>query len=153
MHKRPFECNDPEFFNEVASQADDLTIALNNGGTPYVVTVNFVYLGGKLYFHSSPKGLKMELIARDGRIGFNMVCDVTISREKSTAYYKSLCGTGQARIVTDLAEKGRVLDAIATRYHAACPLPTPENTLAHVAVVCIDIETLTGKRRLPHPEA
>ena len=149
MRQSQWECNDPEFFQAVFSQAEILNLAVNTGDFPYAVPVNFVFLDGKLYFHSSPKGMKMELIAADGRVGFNVVSNVSISQEKSTAYYTSVCGTGRARIVEDLAEKGKALDAIAMRYNASCPLPTPENTLRHVGIVCIDIESMTGKRRLP----
>ncbi len=153
MRQSQWECNDPAFFQEVFSQAEVLSLAINKeDGFPYAIPVNFVYLDGKLYFHSSLKGMKMDLIARDGRVGFHAASDILVSQEKSTSYYKSVCGTGLAQPVEDLQEKGKALDAIARRYHAACPVPTPENTLRHVGIVRIDVETLTGKRRLPREQ-
>ena len=68
MRQSQWECNDPAFFRQLFSQAETLFLSIATEEHPYVVPVNFVYLDGKLYFHSSPKGTKMELIARDGRV-------------------------------------------------------------------------------------
>ena len=147
MRQSQWACNDPEFLRQVLSQAEVLFLSVNADGFPYVVPVNFVFLDGKIYFHSSPKGMKMELIARDGRVGFSVAADVNIVPHKSTTYYKSVCGTGRASVVEDLSEKGAALDAIAERYGAACPRPTPENVLRNVGIVRIDVAAMTGKNR------
>lgn len=152
MRQSQWECNDPAFFRQLFSQAETLFLSIATEEYPYVVPVNFVYLDGKLYFHSSPKGTKMELIARDGRVGFSVAADVEIARKKSTTYYKSVCGTGRATIVEDIAEKGKALDAIAERYGASCPRPTPEAVLRNVGIVRIDVAAMTGKNHPPHQD-
>lgn len=87
------ECAEPEFFNEVFSKADELFLALNNNGFPYLIPLNFVRLGERLYLHSALEGVKLDLIRKDGRAAFSLTADVRIDREKSTTYYKSVCGT------------------------------------------------------------
>ena len=60
-----------------------------------------------------------------------------------------MCGTGRAALVEDPTEKGRALDALAQRYAALCPTPTPDAALARTGVVRIEIVNLVGKRKLP----
>lgn len=149
MRQSQWECNDPEFIRHVLSQGEVLYLSLAADSFPYLVPVNFVFLDGALYFHSAPAGAKIDLIARDGRAAFCVAADVRIAREKSTTYYASVCGTGTARLVEGTDEKRRALDAVADRYGAACPRPTPEAALRNVAIVRIDIAAMTGKRHLP----
>lgn len=143
------ECAEPEFFNEVFSKADELFLALNNNGFPYLIPLNFVRLGERLYLHSALEGVKLDLIRKDGRAAFSLTADVRIDREKSTTYYKSVCGTGHARVIEDAEEKRLALDSLAERYAAHCPRPAPDANIRRVAIIRIDILSLTGKRCLP----
>ncbi|MGE9984602.1 pyridoxamine 5'-phosphate oxidase family protein [Desulfovibrio sp. SGI.169] len=147
------ECSEPAFFDEVFSGADELFLALNNGDFPYLIPLNFVRLGQRIYMHCAPEGTKLDLIRRDGRVAFSLTTDVRIDREKSSTYYKSVCGTGRACVVEDPAEKRLALDSLAERYAALCPRPAPESAVRRVGVIRIDILSLTGKRCLPKGES
>lgn len=149
MRKQNRECLDPAFFDEVFSTADDLCLAMHDGEFPYVMPLNFVRQGNCIYIHCALEGHKLDCIRRNPNVAFCLSADVTIHREKATTYYKSLCGTGRAVFVEDPAEKGRALEALATRYAALCPTPTPDATLARTGIVRIDIANLSGKRNLP----
>ena len=149
MRKQNRECLDPAFFDEVFSTAEDLCLAMHDGEFPYVIPLNFVRQGNCIYIHCALEGHKLDCIRRNPNVAFTLCADVTIHREKSTTYFKSLCGTGRAVIVDDPAEKGLALDALAGRYAALCPTPTPDAALARTGVVRIDIVDLVGKRKLP----
>ena len=149
MRKTKCECNDPAFFDEMFSTVDDLCLAMHDGEYPYVLPLNFVRQGQAIYIHCDLQGRKLDCIRQNPRVAFTLMTDVTIDRKKSTTYFKSLCGKGTACIVEDEAEKGRALDAIAQRYAALCPQPTPKSSIKRTAIVRIDIEELTGKRNLP----
>lgn len=149
MRKQQRECREPAFFDEVFATADELFLAMHDGDFPYVVPLNFVRWGQSLYIHCALEGHKLDCIRANPRVAFSLTADVRINREKSTTYYKSLCGLGTACVVEDPAEKGRALDALAERYAALCPRPTPESAVARTGVVRIDIVELTGKRSLP----
>lgn len=149
MRKQKRECCEPAFFDEVFSSADELSLAMHDGAFPYVVPLNFVRRGQSLYIHCAPEGHKLDCIRANPNVAFSLTADVRIDREKSTTYYKSLCGLGTAVIVEDPAEKGRALDALAERYAALCPRPAPESAVARTGVVRVDIVALTGKRSLP----
>lgn len=150
MRQSQRECNAPEFFDEVFTRGEVLFLSLNTETFPYGVPVNFVFLDGRLYFHCALEGAKIDLLRRDGRVGFAVAADVVIAPEKSTTFYKSVCGTGLASFVEDTDEKRHALDALAERYGASCPRPTPDSALRHAALVRIDIKAMTGKRHLPN---
>ena len=149
MRKQNRECLDPAFFDEVFSTADDLCLAMHDGDFPYVIPLNFVRQGNCIYIHCALEGHKLDCINRNPNVAFTLAADVRIHQEKSTTYYKSVCGTGRAVLVEDPAEKGRALDALAQRYAALGPTPTPDAALARTGVVRIDIVNLVGKRKLP----
>ena len=111
MRKQNRECLDPAFFDEVFSTADDLCLAMHDGDFPYVIPLNFVRQGNIIYIHCALEGHKLDCINRNPNVAFTLAADVRIHQEKSTTYYKSVCGTGRAVLVEDPAEKGRALDA------------------------------------------
>ena len=137
------ECSEPAFFDEVFAKAEELFLALNNGDFPYLIPLNFVRLDQRIYLHSAPEGTKLDLIRKDGRVAFSLAADVRIDREKS-----SICGTARASLVEDTEEKRLALDSLAERYAARCPRPAPDANVRRVAVIRIDILSLTGKRCL-----
>lgn len=149
MRQKKRECHDPAFFDEVFSRSEELFLALHNGDFPYVIPVNFSRLGERIYIHCALEGAKLDLIRQDGRVAFSLAADVRIDREKSTTYYKSVCGTGRAFIVEDPEEKRLALDSIAERYASRCPRPAPEADIRRVGIIRIDIVSLSGKRCLP----
>ena len=110
---------------------------------------HFVWLDGRIYLHCGFTGRKLDLLRQDGRVGFAAALDVTIVRERSTTWYKSVSGCGHIRIVEDTEEKRRALDALSLRYAARCPRPAPEAMLRRVNVLCIDVESISGKERTP----
>ena len=113
MRKQNRECLDPAFFDEVFSTAEDLCLAMHDGDFPYVIPLNFVRQGNIIYIHCALEGHKLDCISRNPNVAFTLAADVRIHQEKSTTYYKSVCGTGRAVLVVDPAEKGRALDALA----------------------------------------
>lgn len=124
-------------------------LALMDGDYPYCLPVNFARVGSAIYIHSALEGHKLDCIRKKQHAAFSIALDVEIDREKSTTFYKSICGTGNARIVEDKQEKGMALDAIASRYGARCKRPAPEKDIRRVAIIRIDITGITGKRCLP----
>lgn len=145
MRRKDRERTDTAFFDEVLAAAEVIFLALHNGEYPYCLPVNFARDGERLYIHCAHEGLKLDCVRRDPRVAFSCAADISIDREEASTYYKSVCGTGTARIVEDMAEKQYALDCIGSRYAARCPRPTPEATARRVTIVRIDILTLTGK--------
>ncbi len=61
--------------------------------------------------------------------------------------YDSVIGFGRAIIVDDPDEKRTALDRIMSHYGAQGPHAYPSETLAKTAIIRIEIESLTGKRK------
>ena len=119
MRRHKSECNDPAFFDEVFSTADDLFLAMHDGEYPYVLPLNFVRQGQSLYLHCALEGHKLDCIRSNPNVAFVLSADVVINKEKSTTYYKSLCGTGRAVIVEDPAEKAKRQGELLEEYREA----------------------------------
>lgn len=142
-------CHDPAWLDAFFQRADEIFVSFSGGDYPYVLPLNFVWLDGRIYLHCGFTGRKLDLLRQDGRVGFAAALDVTIVRERSTTWYKSVSGCGHIRIVEDTEEKRRALDALSLRYAARCPRPAPEAMLRRVNVLCIDVENISGKERTP----
>ena len=149
MRRTDREKTDAAFFDEVLAAAEVIFLAFKNGDFPYCLPVNFARDGERLYIHCALEGLKLDCARTDDRVAFSCAVGITIDREHSSTYYKSLCGTGRAHVVEDMAEKRHALDRIGERYASRCPRPTPEATARRVAILRIDIESLTGKECKP----
>lgn len=141
--------HDAAWLDAFFQRADEIFVSFAGGDFPYVLPLNFVWLDGRLYLHCGFTGRKLDLLRQDGRVGFAAALDVTIVREQSTTWYKSVSGGGRIRIVTDADEKRRALDALSLRYEARCPRPAPDAMLQRVNVLCIEVAELCGKEREP----
>lgn len=142
-------CNQPEFIDEILSKADTLFLALQDGDFPYCLPVNFARVENRIYFHSALQGHKLDCICHNPKVAFSAAIDIEIDTNNSTTYFKSVCGTAIAKIVENEAEKALALDAIGEHYHSKCQRPAPPKDTARVAIVCLEIVTITGKRNLP----
>lgn len=122
-----------------------------NDGYPRIKPLNFVYLDGKIYFHSAKEGEKIDDIVRDRRILFEV--DEPMGYVKggnnpcSAKYlYRSAMIRGKAAIVTDDKERLLALRTLMEKYQPEGGYGDflPEK-LKITAVVRIDIEEITGK--------
>lgn len=145
MRRVQKERTDPAFMVAVLQEAEECVLGLTGPDGPYVVPVNFVYIDGKLYFHCAQEGHKLDLLQADPRVAFTVYTGVEVLPDVSSTAYRSVCGNGRGVILEDREEKRAALDAIARRFMADCPLPTPDAAVDSVAVVRVDIEVLTGK--------
>lgn len=149
MRRAAGEIADPAGIDDVLRRATVLCIALRDEPAPYVVPVNFGWEEGTLYVHGAPEGTKMDLLARDGRVGFcAWVDDALVTGTTAcdcSARGASVAGTGVARLVTEPGEKLRGLDAIMRHYGQERPVYRPE-VLARTALIAIAVDSLAGKR-------
>lgn len=98
-------------------------IALMNGEYPYVIPMCFGYkLEGRhleLYFHTSPKGQKLDLIKKNNIAGFEIDHLSGIIKDENdcgvTALYECITGTGSVEIVNGI-EKLTGLTSIISKY-------------------------------------
>ncbi len=132
----------------ILEQALVLRLAISAGGRPYLVPLSFGYNNGRLYFHSAPRGQKIEMLARNPLVCFEVDQNVSLVRSKSACQfsmrYRSVIGYGNARRLEDMAEKRAALDHI-VRHYGGNPTDYPEDEVRDLAIFEIVIDEMTCK--------
>lgn len=123
-------------------------LAMVDEGEPYLVTMNYGYREGTLYFHCAHQGRKMDILAREERVCFSVITrhDLAAGEEpcEYTMKYESVVGKGRVRLVPGPDEKRAALGLIMAQY-APGEYRFPEKVLDATAVFAVDIEEMTGK--------
>ena len=121
---------------------------------PYIVPMNFGYEWGDrltLYFHSAPRGRKLDLMRQNPKVAFEMDCDhrmVTGSTACRYSYrYSCLMGTGEVRFLEDEGEKLRALKLIMRQVTGTDDYVYDEPAVRSVAVFAVDALDVIGKIR------
>lgn len=149
------EIRDPEVIIGLLSQCHVGRLGtIDKYGCPLIKPLNFVYSENKIYFHSAPEGEKIEDIARDDRVCFEI--DLPIAYIKSLSIpckadylYRSVIVKGNAHVVTDRNERLSALNALMEKYQPEGGYGLfPEDKLSLTAVIRIDIKEMTGKEDL-----
>ena len=139
---------DRETIEAIIRSASVCRIGLSDDGQPYVVPVCFGYEDGTLYFHSAPRGRKLDILRKNDAVCCEFDVDQEIVRAQDacewSVRYRSVIAFGRASIIEDVEEKRRALDVIVAHYGGQ-PQAYPEATLGRTAVVKVRIETMTGK--------
>ncbi|MDR1136466.1 MAG: pyridoxamine 5'-phosphate oxidase family protein [Clostridiales Family XIII bacterium] len=124
-------------------------LALNGDDAyPYAVPVNYVYDGGKVYFHSATAGHKLDAIAKNGKTSLCVVEKADLSPATFNCFFRSVIVFGTARILDDDEEKRKALELLIKKYSPDYIDKGGKYIDAHwvkALVVEIDIEHITGK--------
>jgi hypothetical protein len=139
---------DMDTIESIIRSAPVCRIALSDDGQPYVVPVCFGYADNTLYFHSAPRGRKLDILGKNNAVCCEFDVDQEIvPAEDACAWsvrYRSVVAFGRAFIVEDLEEQRQALDVILAHYGGR-PGAYPEATLQRTAVVKIEIQSMTAK--------
>ena len=145
---------DVRALREIMQRCDAVTLAFA-GGAPYAVPVSFGFEeeDGRfsLYIHCAAEGEKLRRMEADPRCAFSMYTGTRlIEGETACAYsteYESICGSG---VLTRLEgeEKRRGIGALMRHYAPGRALPVDAQVLARTCVLRLDVDAISGKRRL-----
>ena len=154
MRKKDREIADPAEIEQILKRGEIINVAMCQGDQPYVLPFNYGFVNGIIYIHSATKGFKLEVLAQNPKVSFNVTTDVQLlpadrPQDCSVAYY-SVVGFGRVRMVEDPVEKLAALEAVMVQYYPKNDAwQYPEKVVAACTVWCIEIEHLTGKCKLP----
>ena len=154
MRRTDREVKDVDEMIRIMKRCDVCRLALNDGGYPYILPLNFGLKAqdGKvtLYFHGAEKGKKYELLAKDSRASFEMDCSHRlVSSEESgqcTMEYESVIGRGNVETVSE-EEKMEALTILTDHYHET-HFEFDTRAVPKTAVMKLVVEEMTGKRRV-----
>lgn len=138
---------------EIIKKCDVCRIALNDEEYPYVVPLNFgLDVQGEevfFYFHAAKEGKKLDLIAKDNRVTFEMDCDHNFilyeERMSCTMGYASVIGHGKIEIVPD-EDKFQALKILMGQYHAE-DFKFNTDMMSVTTVMKMTVLDMIGKRR------
>ena len=124
---------------------------VNQKGFPVIKPVNFLFLDGRIYLHSSTKGEKIEDIQRGSPVCFEVDEPIAYMIASTSAcqasyYYRSILIKGKAAFVKGRDKKVRVLERMAEKYQPEGNVgEMSEETLGKTAVIEILVKEITGK--------
>ena len=158
MTKRERQITDPEQILDILNKGKVLHLGLCVDNEPYVVPMNYGYTmeTGKLviYLHSAVRGKKLDMIAVNPKVFFEIDCDVVpfdgVMPCQYGVTYSSVMGKGTAQIVEDVEEKKKAM-SILMKTQTGKDFSFVDRLVSMVAVIRIDVMEYTAKHR-PLPE-
>lgn len=158
MTKRERQVTDYDKILEILDRGKVLHLGLCVDNEPYVVPMNYGYTAeeGKLtiYLHSAVRGKKLDMIAANPNVFFEIDCDVVpfegILPCQYGLSYSSVMGKGTARIVEDVEEKKKAMSVL-MKTQTGKAFSFEDRLVSIVSVIRIDVSEYTAKHR-PLPE-
>ena len=156
MRRSDREVTDPESIDEFLRTCDCCRVAFSTEGAPYIVplTPGFAAENGRrvFYFHCAKAGRKLELLARNPAVGFELDGGHLLHAGENACEYalgfQSVIGTGVLSVVTDEAERRFGLERVMARASGRDDWTFSPAMLASVAVLRLDVSELACKK---HP--
>lgn len=148
---------DREVVADIISRSMVCRLGLCDGGRPYVVPMAFGFSDGALFFHTAPRGRKIDILRRNPNVCCEFDVDVRLVAhpEKAcrwTFEYASVIADGRAVELAGDADRAAGLNAIMRQYSGR-DWEYPPAAMAETAVWRVDIDSLTGKRHLDKKDA
>ena len=138
---------------DIILKSDVCRIALANENIPYIITLNFGYMGSpvrRLYFHCANEGRKLEMISRNSYVCFELDIDHQIfTGVKGCDWgmkYSSVIGYGNILILTEPDLKKEGLDCIMRHYGGDREYQYDSKVLERTTILRLDITEMTGKK-------
>jgi nitroimidazol reductase NimA-like FMN-containing flavoprotein (pyridoxamine 5'-phosphate oxidase superfamily) len=125
-------------------------LAMSKADEPYMVPVNFVYFQEKIYFHCAREGRKIDYLATNARVCFEV--DEFLGVRKgdtpcaSTVKYRSVIAFGKAAFVEAVDVKKEALRRLIKKYGGAFSDFVDEEAFNRTSLVAITVEWMTGKQ-------
>lgn len=125
-------------------------IAVNGDDNyPYAVPINYYYdeENGKIYFHGSRAGHKVDSLKNSDKVCFTVFGNETIKAEEWAPFMQSVVVFGRCHIIEDPAEKIEKLKLFTMKYYPSEDLMNEEIAVSGKAVQMfeIEIEHMSGK--------
>jgi uncharacterized protein len=154
MRRKDREITDRADLTDIINKSDVCRIAFADGGTPYIVTLNFGYAWGErltFFFHCAREGRKLDLLRKNSEVCFSMDTDHELwERGSACAWsmgYRSIVGYGTLTIVEDPVERKRALDAIMDHYGYPGDKVYEEKNWRLTELLKLEVREMTGKQK------
>lgn len=113
---------------------------------PYSIPLDHIYMNGKLYFHTSKTGYKINGVGK--QVSYTVVEDCGINEEKTTHNHRSVYILG---ILEEVESKETKKDVLETLIHTLCPthkVDITDQMVDNVNILELDIQYMIGKEHI-----
>ncbi|MBW1693345.1 MAG: pyridoxamine 5'-phosphate oxidase family protein [Deltaproteobacteria bacterium] len=149
MRRKDKEVTDKKAIEGIILKSTVCKLAMCDRHQPYIVPLCFGFKDNILYFHSAPKGKKIDILKNNPNVCFEFdIFTQVIKSAKACKWgmkYRSVIGYGKASFVTDENLKRQAFDIIMKQYADGSFL-YEEASLTSTVIIKVDIESMTGKK-------
>lgn len=154
MRRKDRLVTDVQQIERILSGCDVCRIAMIDGGTPYIVPMNFGYTFQDsvitLYFHCAGEGRKIDVLKSNPSVCVEMDCGHhLITAETACGYtmeFESIIGSGRVEFLTEPAEKKHALNQMMKQFSDRTDFTYEDKMLGLVTVFKITLEEYAAKR-------
>ena len=147
--RKPKQALSSEEIEQILSRNTAGVLAVSGDeGYPYAVPLSYVYLNGKIYFHGSKVGHKIDSLLRSDKVSFCVIDQDKIMGAEYTTYFRSVVAFGRARLLEG-EEKLIPLVQLCEKYwpgHLDVTEPKAAAALERVGLIELTMEHVTGKQ-------
>jgi nitroimidazol reductase NimA-like FMN-containing flavoprotein (pyridoxamine 5'-phosphate oxidase superfamily) len=149
MRRSDKEITDKKAIEDIILRSVVCKLAMCDKNMPYIVPLCFGFKNNTLYFHSAPKGKKIEILKKNPDVcfEFEILTQVIKSAQacKWGMKYRSVIGFGRASFIDDNDLKRQAFDIIMSQY-ADESFIYEEALLKSAVIIKVDIHSMTGKQ-------
>lgn len=151
MRRNGQQMSDDECIDILRNATSGTLAVLGDGGYPYAVPLSYVYVDGKLFFHSALSGHKVDAIRNYDKASFCVIAQDNVQPQKYTTYYRSVIAFGRVHIIDNEEEKLQTARLLGYRYNPGDDESLQkemEKGFSRMLMIRFDIEHLTGKEAI-----
>lgn len=156
MRRKDREITDRVRMDDIIRSCDCCRLGLNDHGSVYIVPLNFGYVSqgeqATFYFHCAREGKKLDLIAKNPNVGFELDTNHAVNEGSIACEYsfrfRSIIGNGRAALVESMEEKKEALRQIMSHYSDRTDWVFSDAEAAAVAIIRLDVLDIACKEHL-----
>ena len=149
MRRNDKEITDKKAIEDIILRSKVCKLAMCEENMPYIVPLCFGFKNNTLYFHSAPKGKKIEILKKNPNVCFEFeILTQVIKSAKACKWgmkYRSVIGFGKAGFIADDDLKRQAFDIIMSQY-AEGSFIYEEALLKPTIIIKVEIHSMTGKQ-------
>ena len=149
MRRRDKEITDKKTIEGIILNATFCKLAMCDSNQPYIVPLCFGFTDNTLYFHSAPKGKKIDILKKNPNVCFEFDIFTQVIKSSKVCQwgmkYRSVIGYGRASFITDHDLKRQAFDVIMKQY-ADGSFVYEDALLKSSVIIKVEIESMTGKK-------
>jgi len=149
LRRKEKEIKDRMELAEIIEQGKICRLGLSQNNVPYIVPMNYGFIGNNLYFHSAKDGKKLDIIKKNNYACFEIEIETKIIKaEKACNWgmrYKSIIGYGHIEEVSERKEKKYGLLSLMRQYDKNRDWIFDDDGFNKTLVLKLTIEQMSGK--------